>query len=317
MFSLIKSLLLIFSGLTLGYLVQYFRPADYRKVRRRIQFVCLIFLSPLAVIGSVWVAPWRHWEIMSLPFIGLSCLVLGAFCALFLARFMGFDREQRTVYFICGGFSNLGSLGGLTCFMILGEAGYALGPFYSLFERIWYYMVGFPMARRVSPRWQEEAEDDSRWQRLKTIFWDPFILVTLGSTFLGIILNLTVERPVFWADINRFIIPVNSFFLMISIGLAMKFGPMRNYLKPALAIWGIKSLVMPTFNFAAGTLLGLGHVAGGLPLKVVVLLGAMPVAFNALVPPTQYDLDLDLANTCWFLTTMGLAVVIPVLTLLF
>jgi hypothetical protein len=33
------------------------------------------------------------------------------------------------------------------------------------------------------------------------------------------------------------------------------------------------------------------------------------------VPPTLYDLDLDLANAAWFVTTSMLVIVIPVLSI--
>ncbi|MRR07749.1 MAG: hypothetical protein EG828_12605 [Deltaproteobacteria bacterium] len=32
-----------------------------------------------------------------------------------------------------------------------------------------------------------------------------------------------------------------------------------------------------------------------------------------LIPPSIYDLDLDMANSCWFVTTALLAVALPVL----
>jgi hypothetical protein len=47
-----------------------------------------------------------------------------------------------------------------------------------------------------------------------------------------------------------------------------------------------------------------------------MILSSMPVAFNALIPPSIYDLDLDLANACWFFTTSALIVVLPVLLVL-
>ena len=53
-----------------------------------------------------------------------------------------------------------------------------------------------------------------------------------------------------------------------------------------------------------------------LALKVVIILSSMPVAFNALIPPSIYDLDLDLANACWFFTTACLAITLPVLILI-
>ena len=55
---------------------------------------------------------------------------------------------------------------------------------------------------------------------------------------------------------------------------------------------------------------------GGLPLKVVTILSAMPVAMNALIPPSLFRLDLDLANACWVFTTMELVVILPVLVII-
>jgi hypothetical protein len=37
----------------------------------------------------------------------------------------------------------------------------------------------------------------------------------------------------------------------------------------------------------------------------------MPVAFNSLVAASIYDLDLDLANACWLISTLSLVVVLP------
>ncbi|MBN2626192.1 MAG: hypothetical protein JXA95_05955 [Spirochaetales bacterium] len=309
MSSLISSLLLIFTGLSAGYAIHRIRPADYRRIRQRIQTISLVFLSPFIIISTVWIAPWKHWEMFSLPFIGVAALMLGSVTALFLGKRMGMDREHRGVYFVCGGFSNLGSLGGLICYMLLGEAGYALVPFYGLFERFWYFLAGFPMAKSVSPT----CAGEGKRLTVREILLDPFVSVTLASTFIGIILNLTVERPPVLGEINRILIPVSSFILMISIGLAMKFGPMKSYLKAGLVMGGIKGILLPLFGLTAGLLFGLGHVADGLPLKVVLIECAMPVGFTALVPPTMYDLDLNLANTCWFMTTMGLILVIPLL----
>jgi hypothetical protein len=51
-------------------------------------------------------------------------------------------------------------------------------------------------------------------------------------------------------------------------------------------------------------------------LRVSVALASMPVAFTAMMPPTLYDLDVDLANAAWFVTTALLAVVVPALWLM-
>jgi len=71
--------------------------------------------------------------------------------------------------------------------------------------------------------------------------------------------------------------------------------------------------LVPVLATSLAYLLGLGKIEGGLPLKVVIILSSMPVAFNALIPPSIYDLDLHLANSCWFFTTALLVIVLPAL----
>ena len=58
-------------------------------------------------------------------------------------------------------------------------------------------------------------------------------------------------------------------------------------------------------------MLGLNDIDGGLPAKVVLIAASMPVAFTALVAASIYELDLDLANACWLVTTAALLAVVP------
>ena len=96
----------------------------------------------------------------------------------------------------------------------------------------------------------------------------------------------------------------------------MRFGKMRGYLEEAAVISLIKFILVPSTVFLLGSWLGLGGVDGGLPLKTALVLASMPVAFTAMVPPTIYELDTDLANTAWFVTTMLLLLVVPGLWLI-
>jgi hypothetical protein len=101
--------------------------------------------------------------------------------------------------------------------------------------------------------------------------------------------------------------------LLTSIGLALKFRRVRDYLKECLSVSLIKFLFVPILASSLAYLLGFGNIDNALPLKVVIILSSMPVAFNALIPPSIYDLDLDLANSCWFFTTALLIIILPLL----
>jgi hypothetical protein len=87
----------------------------------------------------------------------------------------------------------------------------------------------------------------------------------------------------------------------------------RDYLKECIAVSAIKFLIVPTVITSLAFLLGYREMAGGHLIKVVILLSSMPVAFNALIPPSLYDLDVDLANSCWLFTTSLFIIILPVL----
>ena len=127
-------------------------------------------------------------------------------------------------------------------------------------------------------------------------------------------LNLSgLKRPEVYQTINSVLIPLGTLALLISIGLAMRIKTIQDYLKECVVISGIKFLIVPVILTLTAFLLGYGEIEHGLPLKVVMILSSMPVAFTALVPPSLYDLDIDLANSCWLFSTSLLIVVLPVL----
>jgi hypothetical protein len=96
----------------------------------------------------------------------------------------------------------------------------------------------------------------------------------------------------------------------------LKLRRVRDYLKECVSVSIIKFVLVPVFASSLAYLIGFGNIEEGLPLKVVIILSSMPVAFNALIPPSIYDLDLDLANSCWFFTTALLIIVLPLLLIL-
>jgi predicted permease len=128
------------------------------------------------------------------------------------------------------------------------------------------------------------------------------------------LLNLSgLKRPEVYQMINSVLIPLGTLALLISIGLAMRIKTIQDYLKECVVISGIKFLIVPIILTLTAFLLGYGKIEAGLPLKVVMILSSMPVAFTALVPPSLYDLDIDLANSCWLFSTSLLVVILPVL----
>jgi len=244
----------------------------------------------------------------ALPVLCVGVIWSGGLLGLAAARILRLNRPKTGTMFICGFFSNMGSIGGLICYVFMGGDGLALLMLYRIFEAILYYTVGFSAAKYYS----DEGGNDGFKQRLKKAFVDPFPLVALGVIFIGGGLNLAgIPRPRLLETLIGICVPLGTTLLLVSIGLAMRFSRISTYTRECVAISAIKFAVIPALAGAAAYLMGFGDINQGLPLKVVLVAGSMPVAFNALVAASLYDLELDMANACWFVTTLALFLVVP------
>jgi predicted permease len=318
---ILYSLGLIASGLLAGYLYRNKHPqgivqteADIAKLRKRLQSTALLYVNPIAFGGAIWALDINDVRIIALPFIGAFAILFGGVLAYIASRLLGLGKKQTAVFVTCGSFSNIGSIGSLVTYILLGEGAVALMPFYKLFESFIYYGIGFPYAKSLS---DQVMENDSLSERIVEVLTDRYIIIAVMSMVAGLGLNLLgFKRPNFFPALNSFLIPLGTLLLLSSIGMAMKFSRMRDYLREAGVIAFIKFIAVPASVYFLGSGIGLGSVDNGVPLKVSIVLASMPVAFIAMVPPTLYDLDVDLANAAWFFTTTLLVFVVPALGLI-
>jgi predicted permease len=314
---LLFSFSIIVFGILLGYAIQVLSarglirlPASLDALRKGLQRTALLFVNPVAIVGATWIVSIRHVGLAALPFVGLFAIVTGGLLALGAARMLALPPKKTGALFCCGAFTNIGSIGALVCYLFLGEPGFALVPIYKIFEELSYYSTGFPIARYYSG----SSAAEGRWDRVKGLARDPLIIVSVASLLLGGALNLSgLERPVVYGTINAVFIPLGAFMLLVSIGLALRLRRVGDYLKEGASVAAIKYALVPLMASTLAWGLGFGSIDGGLPLKVVMILSAMPVAFNALIPPSIYDLDLDLANSCLLITMTLLVIVLPAL----
>jgi predicted permease len=310
---------LIVSGLSIGYGIQALvrrKVLDLPlplldRLRRFLVKLALLFINPIAIVGALWTLRMNDGRLAAFPVLEVFAILLGGFLALGASMILKLERKKAGSLFACGFFTNTYSIGGLICYVFLGEMGFAFVAFYRIFEEFIYYGIGFPIARLYSAGTHEKES----WQdKLKRLGTDIFVLVSLSSLFTGGLLNFSgLRRPEVYQVINSVLIPVGTLALLVSIGLAMRIKTIQNYLKECVVISAIKFLIVPAILTLTALLLGYGKIEEGLPLKVVMILSSMPVAFTALVPPSLYNLDIDLANSCWLFSTSLLILVLPVL----
>jgi len=243
---IIISLGYIFFGLIVGYIIQQLElrkvirlPISLEKFRKLLQKIGLLFFMPISFIGALWIIKVDNIKIAALPFFGIFAFLIGGIFGLTAAKYFRLQRKDTGSMFTCGLFTNIGSIGGLICYLFLGEKGFALVPIYKLFDEVIYYAVGFPIAKSFSNNIVKKKNIISQ---LKKVFIDIFVIVALISIAIGAFLNLSgIERPAFYKTINAIFIPGGTIILLVSIGLSMKFGKVKNYIGKPVAPFHISS----------------------------------------------------------------------------
>jgi predicted permease len=295
-------------------------PEKTARIRLNMQKTSLLGIYPVAFLGAIWIADLSEPLYFLLPFIGIAALATGLVYGLTVSRLLHLPPARGGVFATSASFTNLGAIGALVVFMLLGEPGFALMPFYKLLEELWNYSILFPIARAYGDKANLTSgalEGTSFRAGLSRVLRDPFLLVSFSAVSLGLVMNFTgAERPDFYTSLNKFLVPAGTTLLLFAIGMRIRFTVARQDLRPSLLMVLGKSVVIPVIMSAIALALGLGQTADGLGLKLVFVMAAMPVAFVSLVPPALYKLDQDLAGSLWLVSNAALLIIVPALALI-
>jgi len=318
-FALLKTFLVLTVGTFSGYLFQklidknhWITPESKNEISIFLQKLGMLWFVSVTYIGSLWILKIESiTKIISMPFVGAVSVITGGFFAVIIAKYYHYNRIDIGSMFSCGYFANSVTLGGMICFFYLGEEGYALVPIFTFFMRLLYYGVGYPIAHMYAEDFDKQKET---LKKIIEVIKDPFFYIGTGSVLVGISLNLSsLERPEIYTIINEILIPLTTFILLFSVGLTFKFSRVSKYLKECFLISLVKFIVVPVTILLIALLLDYQSISQGLPLKVSLIMSAMPVAFNSVIAANIYNLNLDLVNSCWIFTTFAVLFVLPLL----
>lgn len=310
---LLLALGVIFASLAAGYACRRMAEARAERAlerwRRGLQLFALFGCIPLSAMLSLWGLPRPDPRLLVLPLLGLAAWASGGLLALAAARLLRCGRAQAGSLYCCGTFTNIGAVGTLVCTLYLGESAIALAALYRLCEEMFYFGIALPLARRFG--------DGGSRGALSAPLKSPMLLMALAALALGVALNLCgVARPEPLGMAAAALVVASTAMLLFSIGLGLRISRLACYKKESLAVCGIKFCCVPLVIVGLAHAAGLGCPEHALALRTVAVLSAMPVAMNALIPPSLFRLDLDLANACWIFSTAALVIVLPALRLL-
>lgn len=317
MYKYVFSIGLIVLGMVFGQLLRHLVQTDVISNKRLVgtllrivQRGVLLVVNPIVTLGAFWGASFSDIRYAVLPVLGVLAIGIGGILGFAASRILKHDKRQAGAMFCSSSFTNLGSFGTLICFLFFGEGSYVLVSLYRLFEQISYFLVGFPIAKRMGV----DSEQKGKKGSLLRTFTDPYILVYLSCISIGVLLNVSgLPRPAFYPEMNNLLIPTASLLLTITVGFNMKFSAIKGYLRECVSISAVKFLIVPVIITSLAYLAGFGTIENGLALRVVFVLSAMPPAFSALIPPQLYHLDTDLANSTWLFNSGVFILVVPVL----
>jgi len=318
-FALLKTFLVLIIGTFSGYICQKLIDKNHwiahetkKEISIFLQKLGMLWFVSVTYIGSLWIFKIESiTKIITMPFVGAVSVIIGGFFAVIIAKYYHYSRTNIGSMFSCGYFVNNVTLGGMICFFYLGEEGYALVPLFTFLIRFLYFGLGYPIAHMYAEDFVEQKETI---KKITEVIKDPFFYVGVGSVLVGIFLNLSsLKRPEIYTIINEILIPLSTFILLFSVGLTLKFSRVSKYLKECFIISLIKFIVVPVIILPIALLLDYQSINQGLPLKVSLILSAMPVAFNSVIAANIYNLNIDLVNSCWIFTTFAVLFILPLL----
>jgi predicted permease len=295
--------MVIILGFLTGWSLNYRWPIYSLKIRIIAVFIAMRITIPLSVLLAVWQLNIESWLIAWLPIVGLIFLLSGFLIGWLISKLFQLSDIQHAVVAPAGSFTNIGAVGALVVFVYLGESGFALLPLFKLFEELVYFGFLFPYAARFS----------TLSQLKKRAFWqDPVLQTMLIILLLGGALNACeVVRPEWFKAFTSLLIPIGSFCLMVSVGLVFCFKSILQHWRVATTLALSRQILLPIIVYCLVVFLGQADLYNGLALKVSVLLAAMPIAFIAILPAAIYQLDQDLANACWLISSLTFLIMLP------
>lgn len=285
-------------------------------IARPMHFVTVSFVWGAVALLSLWRLPplsANLWLILIEPIL----VAVPAFGVIPIARRMGCDNKQTGVIATAAGLGNLGfTLGAYLCYTLLngpdgqGEAAlaYAVGMV-NLMAMSGVLML-YPLARHFGG--QEEG-DPSIAKLIVKSFFDLRALM-VHCAIVGVLLAyLNVPYPAVLDDyyILDILFYLGGFGGYFGIGLRLRLGDTRRYMREHLLLAGIKYMGIPLLALSILVLINLTpSPLSDLGQRVVIVESFMPVAIQCVMIANLFHLDGRMASTLWLVNTL-IFVLIP------
>ena len=261
-----------------------------------IRFNIIVMATLLAVL-SFWVMPLSK-SLLWLPlFSALFMLVPGSIAYLTFAR-RHKDALSRGAYYMSAMLTNIGTIAGLSAFILYDETGFAYVQIVSSFQVGLLVLVCFPLAAMF--RAQGAKEGTRVHLSLRELFLTPNQVPVLGL-IAGLALNVYgVERPAVLGTAFQALVHIGAWTALFPVGCLVDFSRALPYIKKTADLIPLRFLLTPLIFFGLCRLL----FADSVLIGSVLLIAAAPTAINAVLTARLYKLNVDLTVASFLVTTV-------------
>ncbi len=232
--------------------------------------------------------------------ITLICIITGILCGLLVyifSRVRGYPKKTRWALVGTSALFNSGFLGYPVVLGVFGAAGLVRAAFYDMGSTILFLCLGILFILIFGGKYTSIIK--------RTVLFPP-----LWGIILGILANFFHLNPGFIPlEVLNYLSGAAIPIIMISLGLSLEAGGLKNYFYAASYVTLIRLMISPLIAIFMVYILGLNGLEG----TVTVVEAGMPSAMLSLVLAASYDLDINAAAACIFLSTVVSLITLPIL----
>ena len=232
--------------------------------------------------------------------ITLICIITGILCGLLVyifSRARGYSKKTRWTLVGTSTLFNSGFLGYPIVLGIFGATGLVRAVFYDMGSTILFLSLGIFFILIFGGKYTSIIK--------RTVLFPP-----LWGIILGILANILLLNPGFIPlDVLKYLSGAAIPLIMISLGLSLEAGGLKNYFGAASFVTLTRLIISPMIAILMVYILGLHGLEG----TVTVVEAGMPAAMLSLVLAASYDLDVNAAAACIFLSTVMSMITLPIL----
>ena len=286
----------LIAPLIAGYIAYRRRLISDARCNAIIRFNIIIMATLLALL-SFWVMPLSY-HLLWLPlFSALYMLVPGVIAMLTFAR-RHKEPLSRGAYYMSAMLTNIGTIAGLSAFILYNEAGFAYVQIVSSFQVGLLVLICFPLAALF--RAKASTEKHRMHLSLRELFLTPNQVPVLGL-IVGLSLNLFgIERPAVLGTAFQSLIHLGAWTALFPVGCLVDFSRAQPYIKKTVDLVPLRFIFTPVLFFALCRLLFDDPVLIG----SLLLIAAAPTAINAVLTARLYQLNVDLTIASFLVTTL-------------